>query len=298
MLVPAAMHRCALLGLAVSLAGCGPSTATPVAVTPTRPTSSIATPPTTPSSAAPALRALPELAREFEAEGTRGTIALFDTNDGVLSCSDVERCQQGFPPASTFKIPNSMIALETDVVEGPDSVMKWDGQQYPVAAWNEDLKFRDAFRVSCVPCYQAVARKVGEPVEHEWVEKLDYGNHDTSGGVDKFWLVGGLRITPLQQIDFLRRFDGNKLPISERTADIVRDIMTIDVTETYVLRAKTGAVPLPKGDHDLGWFVGWLEMGERRVFFATLILDYSPSTDMMPLRRKVTERVLKARGLM
>jgi beta-lactamase class D len=257
--------------------------------------------PATPASAAAgamAVRELPELVKEFEAEGTTGTIALFDSQDGVLGCSDVKRCQQAFIPASTFKIPNSMIALETGVIEGPDTVMKWDGKQYSVEAWNQDLKFRDAFRVSCVPCYRAIARQVGEKVEQEWVSKLDYGNHDISGGVDKFWLWGGLRISPLEQIAFLRRFDDNQLPISERTADIVRDIMTLDVTEKYVLRAKTGATKTPDEPRDLGWFVGWLELGERRVFFATLIDGHRADVDLLAVRRRVTERVLKARGLL
>jgi beta-lactamase class D len=252
----------------------------------------------TPASSALTLLELPHLTREFDAEGVSGTIALFDSQDGLLGCSDVERCQKAFIPASTFKIPNSMIALETGVVEGPDTIMKWDGQQYSVEAWNQDLKFRDAFRLSCVPCYRALARKVGGKLEQEWVDKLDYGNHDTSGGVDRFWLWGGLRISPLEQIDFLRRFDGNHLPISERTADIVRDIMTLDVTETYVLRAKSGATRPPEDAIELGWFVGWLELGERRVFFATLIDGHRADVDFLPVRRRVTERVLKARGLL
>jgi beta-lactamase class D len=289
------------LGFGLALATLACSSAAPLARAPSRaaaPSPASATIAARGTTAASGVRELPELVEAFEAEGTTGTIALFDSQDGVLGCSDVKRCRQAFIPGSTFKIPNSMIALETGVVEGPDTVMKWDGQQYSVDAWNQDLKFRDAFRVSCVPCYRAIARKVGDKVEQEWVNKLDYGNHDISGGVDKFWLWGGLRISPLEQIDFLRRFDGNQLPISERTADIVRDIMTLDVTEKYVLRAKTGSTQKPDEPLDLGWFVGWLELGERRVFFATLIDGHRPDVDLLPVRRRVTERVLKARGLM
>jgi beta-lactamase class D len=289
------------LGFGLALATLACSSAAPLARAPSRaaaPSPASATIAARGTTAASGVRELPELVEAFEAEGTTGTIALFDSQDGVLGCSDVKRCWQAFIPASTFKIPNSMIALETGVVEGPDTVMKWDGQHYSVDAWNQDLKFRDAFRVSCVPCYRAIARKVGDKVEQEWVNKLDYGNHDISGGVDKFWLWGGLRISPLEQIDFLRRFDGNQLPISERTADIVRDIMTLDVTEKYVLRAKTGSTQKPDEPLDLGWFVGWLELGERRVFFATLIDGHRPDVDLLPVRRRVTERVLKARGLM
>lgn len=259
---------------------------------------SAATKPASAPSAAAGPRHLPELAKEFEAERVTGSIAVYDTRDGVLSCSDVARCQNAVIPASTFKIPNSMIALETGVVEGPDTMLPWDGKQYRIDAWNQDLKFRDAFRLSCVPCYQAIARKVGEAGEREWVEKLGYGNRNIEGAVDGFWLWGELRISAVEQIDFLRRFDGNKLPISNRTADIVRDIMTLDVTENYVLRGKTGSARPPEEAMTAYWFVGWLELGARRVFFATLLDGHAPEVDPIPVRRRLTERVLKARGWM
>jgi beta-lactamase class D len=133
-----------------------------------------------------------------------------------------------------------MIALETGVVEHQDTVLPWDGQHYPVEAWNQDNTLRTAIQVSCVPCFQAIARKIGPERMAEWVSRLDYGNRDVSGGVDRFWLAGGLRISPLQQLDYLRRLAENELPISERTAEIVLDIITLDVGPTHVLRGKTG----------------------------------------------------------
>jgi beta-lactamase class D len=288
----------AVLGLAVvGCASAGSPTARPATaagLTPAAGSVSNAPSPTTPAVVGP--REWPELGQELAAERVTGTIALFDSQDGVLGCSDLPRCQQAVVPASTFKIPNSMIALETGVVEGPDTIMPWDHRSYSNDNWNQDLKFRDAFRLSCVPCYQDIARRVGEAREREWVNKLGYGNRDISGGVDKFWLWGGLRISPLEQIDFLRRFDGNQLPISERTADLVRDIMTLDVTDEYVLRGKTGSTAPADEPRELGWFVGWLELGERRVFFATLLDGHAAEVELGPVRRKVTERVLRARG--
>jgi beta-lactamase class D len=249
-------------------------------------------------SAPPTIKELPDAAKELEAAHVTGTIALFDSQDGTLGCSDVKLCQEAFVPASTFKIPHSMIALETGVVQDPDTVLPWDHQEYTNANWNQDLKFRDAFRYSCLPCYRAIARKVGEAGERDWVSKLGYGNRDISGGVDKFWMWGGLRISPIEQIDFLRRFDADKLPISARTADYVRDIMTLDVTEKYVLRGKTGSTMPPDEPRELGWFVGWLESGERRVFFALLITSHPSDVDFIAMRRPLTEKILKARGLM
>jgi beta-lactamase class D len=190
-----------------------------------------------------------------------------------------------------------MIALETAVVEDAETVLPWDHQTYPVEDWNQDLTLRAAVRVSCVPCFQAIARKVGPERMSDWVTRLDYGNHDTSGEIDHFWLSGKLRISPVQQIDFLRRFDGGKLPIQERTAEIVRDVITLDVGQDHVLRGKTGLSSSP-GAARLGWFVGWLELGERRVFFATLLDSVSPDVDLIPVRRRVTERVLRGLNLL
>lgn len=243
-------------------------------------------------------RERPELGQVFTAAGVKGTIALFDTADGVLACSDVARCGKAVLPASTFKIANSMIALETGVVEDAETRLPWDGRQYQVPAWNQDHTLRTAMQVSCVPCFREIARKIGPERMADWLVRLDYGNHDMSGGPDRFWLSGGLRISPLQQIDFLRRLDGNKLPIGERTAEIVRDILTLDVGPEHVLRGKTGSALPPEEPMFAAWFVGWLELAERRVYFATLIDEAPAGLDVLPLRRRLTERVLSDLGLL
>jgi beta-lactamase class D len=287
--------------LLVSLLGLTACTAAapPAATPPARPTSTLGGGSSNaPTAVVTGPAALPEAVNAFAAARVTGTLALFDSKDGVLACSDAERCANAVTPASTFKIPHSMIALETGVVEGPDTVLPWDKQPYSNEAWNQDLALRDAFRFSCLPCYRAIARQVGEAAEHEWLHKLAYGNESTGGGADKFWLDGGLLISPLQQVDFLRRFDGGKLPISERTADLVRDIMTLDVTESYVLRGKTGTSMPPDESRLVAWFVGWLEVDERRVYFATLIDGAEPGVDPIQVRRPLTERVLRSRGLM
>lgn len=290
-----------MAALGLILAGCAGTAATPAIA----PAGSASQPPSVGDGAKPSAapqatgpREWPELNQAFEAERVTGTIALFDTQDGVVGCSNLKKCQTAVTPASTFKIPHSMVALETGVVEGPDTLLPWSHQTYTNNDWNQDLTFRDAFRLSCVPCYRAIARKLGDATEQEWLNKLGYGNRSIEGGVDEFWLGGGLRITALEQLDFLRRFDGDKLPISSRTADLVRDIMTIDVTESYVLRGKTGSALPPDEPVETTWFVGWLELGERRVFFATMLDSHSGDVDPLRVRRSVTERILKSKGWM
>lgn len=243
-------------------------------------------------------RERPELGQAFAAERVQGTIALFDSADGVLSCSDVTRCQKAVLPASTFKIANSMIALETSVLNDAESPLPWDGKQYQAPDWNRDHTLRTAMRVSCLPCFQDVARKVGQERMTDWVARLSYGNRDTSGGIDRFWIWGGMRISPLEQIDFLRRFDEGKLPISQRTAEIVRDILTLDVGPEHVLLGKTGLVTPAGAATPVAWFVGWVELGKRHVYFATLIDEAPPEIDVMPIRRRVTEKILGDLGVL
>jgi beta-lactamase class D len=234
--------------------------------------------------------------RAFAAEHVTGAMALFDSRDQQLLCSDPAKCEQGFLPASTFKIANTIIALETGVVSDADSPLRWDGQEYSNPDWNRDHTLRSAVQVSCVPCFQGIARTVGEARMHDWVNRLGYGNRDTSGRIDFFWLGGELRISAFQQIDFLRRLDGGKLPIQEHTLDVVRDVLTLDVGPEHVLRGKTGLVGPPETSSQIGWFVGFVELGERRVFFATVIDGHAPDVDIAPVRRRLTESVLRELG--
>lgn len=213
----------------------------------------------------------PELAESLEAhlvaESVDGVIALLDTNDGKLRCSNLERCKKEYRPASTFKIAHSLAALDEGVLESADSEMKWDGKEYTVEDWNQDHTLKSAMAVSCVPCFQEVARKLGDERERAWLEKLEYGNRDASGALDMFWLEGGLRITPIQQIDFLYRLDRAELPVKESSRATTLEIITKSQTDTYTLRAKTGAAC----DPTTGWYVGYLESGPRRVYFAVAL---------------------------
>lgn len=217
------------------------------------------------------LERTPELAASLEAhlaaESVDGVIAILDTNDGKLQCSDLARCQKAYRPASTFKIPHTLAALEEGVLENADSPMKWDGKEYTVDDWNQDHTLKSAMATSCVPCFQAVARKLGDERERAWLEKFEYGNRDASGALDLFWLEGGLRITPIEQLDFLYRLDRAELPVKETSRATTLEVITKSETDTYTLRAKTGAAC----DPTTGWYVGYLESGPRRTYIAVAL---------------------------
>ncbi|MET0795080.1 MAG: penicillin-binding transpeptidase domain-containing protein [Polyangiaceae bacterium] len=286
--------KCVIWAAVAIVSGCGAAARTAPPTT-AAPSALVAPSPASAATQAPP-DGFPEAAQALAAERVTGAIALFDTRDGKLRCSDPDRCDRRYLPASTFKIANSIIGLETGVLSDAESPLPWDGKEYANAAWNRDNTLRSAVQVSCVPCFRSIARQVGPARMAEWVTRLDYGNHDTSGQADLFWLRGALRITPSEQVDFLRRLDFGKLPIQEHTLDVVRDVLTLDVTPSYIFRGKTGYASPPDEVMEVGWFVGWVELGERRVFFATVIDGHAPDVDVVPVRRRVTESVLRALG--
>jgi beta-lactamase class D len=209
------------------------------------------------------------LAKHFVDEGTAGTFVGYKTDDYLIIASDNERSGQAFLPASTFKVPNSLIALETGVVGDPDKdVFKWDGVKRSIEGWNQDHTMRSAIAASAVPVYQEIARRIGAERMQKYVDLFEYGNRNIGGGIDQFWLTGDLRIDPIQQIDFVDRLRRGVLPVSKRSQDLVRDILPVTKAGDATIRAKTGLLGAELGKPSLGWLVGWTEKGSAQTVFA------------------------------
>ena len=209
------------------------------------------------------------LAKRFIDAGTVGTFVGYKIDDYLIVASDKDRSGEACIPASTFKIPNSLIALETGVVGDPDKdLFKWDGVTREIAAWNQDHTLRSAIAVSCVPVYQEIARRIGAERMQKYLREYDYGNADIGGGIDQFWLTGALRIDPMEQIDFLDRLRRGTLPASKRSQDLVRDILPVTKVGESTIRAKTGLAAAQGAKPSLGWIVGWAEKGDAQTVFA------------------------------
>ena len=210
-----------------------------------------------------------QLAKHFADEGTSGTFVGYKTEDYLIVASDKDRSGEPMLPASTFKIANSLIALETGVVGDPDKdIFKWDGVVRSIEGWNRDHTLRSAIAVSAVPVYQEIARRIGAERMQKYLDLLEYGNHDIGGGIDQFWLTGNLRIDPVQQVDFVDRLRRGVLPVSKRSQQLVRDILPVTKVGDSVIRAKTGLVGAETGKPSLGWLVGWAEKGSEQTVFA------------------------------
>lgn len=223
-----------------------------------------------------------------------GAILIFDPGSNMYVSNDFSHAKTGFLPASTYKVPNSIIALETGVVENDSTLFKWDGEPRSLKMWETDMIFREAFQRSCVPCYQQIAREVGVMRMREMLDKLAYGNMVVdSSSIDLFWLQGPSRISQFEQIDFIQRLYQQELPISQRTMDLMKKIMFIEEKPGYRIYGKTGW-SIRDGFNN-GWFVGYVEKGEQVYYFAT---NVSPGEgfDMdqfAPIRTLVTKEALR-----
>lgn len=223
----------------------------------------------------------------------KGAILVYDLKKDRFYSNDFSWAKTGQLPASTFKIPNSIIGLETKEVADQHTIFKWNGEKRFFKSWEADLTLHQAFQRSCVPCYQEVARKVGVKRMNTYIEKLQYGNIQVdSTNLDNFWLRGNARISQFQQIDFLKRFQQETLPISQRTSVIVKEIMILKETENYVLRGKTGWSIVD--DHHNGWFVGYIESGDHVFFFATNVEPISKEFDQKQFQKNRKVATYKA----
>ncbi|WP_106397219.1 class D beta-lactamase [Actinocorallia populi] len=230
-----------------------------------------------------------DLQAAFREAGVRGTFALLDVKRGRTTVVDLQRAEQRLIPASTFKIPHSLIALETRVVQDENEVIPYGGQPQPFPEWEQDMNLRDAVRASNVPVFQTLARRIGAERERRWVNRLHYGDREIGAVVDRFWLDGPLEISAVEQTRFLSRLARQQLPASRHNQLTVRDLLKVEEKDGYALFAKTGwGMSTEPG---IGWWVGWVERGGNLYTFA-LNIDVEADGDTakrVPLARTLLQ---------
>jgi beta-lactamase class D len=216
------------------------------------------------------------------------------TKTGKRFVHNDTRMHQAFAVASTFKVFNTLIALEEGVIAGANAVIPWDGIRYEIAAWNKDQTLESAFKVSCVWCYQALARRVGASKYPAYLHQAKYGQLSEPFDGAQFWLDGSLTISAEQQVAFLKQLVKRSLPYRESSYDILKTIMLEEATPGYRLYAKTGwaACTTP----GIGWYVGYVETAGDTWLFA-LNLD-SRSTADLPLRKQIAMNALQIKGIL
>jgi len=232
------------------------------------------------------------IARLFSKHGMDGTIVLSSLKSGQTFIHNDARANQRFPAASTFKILNSLISLEEKAISGKDDVLKWDGRTYAIADWNRDQTLESAFRVSCVWCFQELARRVGAEKYRDYLRRSPYGELREPFEETTFWLDGSLVISATEQVEFLKKVYRRSLPFGTSSYETLRQIMTVEQTPDFTIRAKTG---LTRSRPQVGWYVGYVET-QNDVWFFAVNLDVRGEPDL-PLRQKLTREALQLKGI-
>jgi beta-lactamase class D len=235
-----------------------------------------------------------QLAGLFAQAGVDGTLVLESVETGQRFVHDDARSTRHFIAASTFKVLNTLIAVEEGVIDGPNAPIPWDGTHHDIEAWNRDQTLRSAFQVSCVWCYQALARHVGADAYRDWLRELDYGVLREPFAVDAFWLDGSLTISAADQVAFVKQLVRRGLPFSPATYDALAAVMLTDEVPGARLYAKTGWST--RSTPGIGWYVGYLETADATWVFA-LNIDTRGEADL-PLRKQLVTDALHAKGLL
>lgn len=237
--------------------------------------------------------------RHFRKSGVNGSILIYDSNNNQFYQYNERRNATPFSPGSTFKILNALVALETGIIQDDVTVLTWDGIDRGFPQWNQDTNLRQAFKDSTIWFYQVLARKAGHQRMQDYINRIGYGNRQIGDkdAIDRFWLDGTLQITPQNQIEFLRRLYKEDLPFSQRTLNLVKDMMILEETPEYKLRGKTGWAGLVYTvNPQIGWIVGYLEQNKNVYFYATNIEIRKP--DDARSRLQITRRCFQDIGLL
>ncbi len=230
-------------------------------------------------------------------KGLEGTFILFNPHDNSYIIHNQDRAIIPFSPKSTFKIPNSLFAIESGVLEDAGSVIAWDSilnprQPWWPESWPKDQTLHSALRNSVVWYYQEVARRIGEDRMQGYLNQVDYGNKTIGPRIDSFWLDNTLKISAMGQVDFLIKLYNNSFGFSEKAIRVVKEILVLEKTETYTLSAKTGGGEIDNSKV-IGWFAGYVEKGEEIYYFALNIEGESFQGINQP-RINISKDILKA----
>ncbi|MCV9930564.1 penicillin-binding transpeptidase domain-containing protein [Flavobacterium sp. LS1R49] len=238
----------------------------------------------------------PDFKKYFDNCNTNGSIVIYDNVQQKWIVSDTDDIMKETLPASTFKIINLLIALETKTISSENEIVKWPGStdtikyDYRPAIYH-DMTVKEAFEVSAGWAFIELAKKIGKENYKKYLTLCNYGNLNLSQKEDDFWNFGDFAISPVNQVKFIKKLYEEKLPFSKRNIEIVKKVMITEKTDNYTIHAKTGWTR--ENGINTGWWVGYIENKTGTYFFATRLLQdrKSNSSNFGSCRKEITKSV-------
>lgn len=236
-----------------------------------------------------------QLTKLFTDQQLVATFVVYDVEQQQLVGYNQIRANQRFIPASTFKIVNSLIGLSSKTVKNVEEKLPYGGKPQPRKEWQKDMGLREAIKVSNVPIYQELARRIGLTTMQANIKLLNYGNTNIGQHVDSFWLAGPLKISAVEQALFLADLAQKQLPYPQHIQDAVHEITLLEQSKNWQLHGKTGLTRRNQGS--IGWFVGWVEKEGRIYSFALNMQLVDPNKDIS-IRVTLAEQALQLLGIL
>lgn len=239
-----------------------------------------------------------DLVTPFRECHSTGSTTIYDYKHQKWILSDSADSKLETLPASTFKIINLLIALETHVIHDENDLIKWVGRPDTVRYGYRpdiyrDMTVREAFELSAGWVFLELAKRIGRERYRQYLTKAHYGNGKLSESGPDFWNFGVFGVSPINQVNFLKAVYEAWVPFSRRNLEILKQVMVTEKMATYTLRSKTGWTR--EGGLDTGWWVGYVERKDNVYFFATRLLKsrQTVNPDFGECRKEITRQILR-----
>jgi beta-lactamase class D len=235
--------------------------------------------------------------------GMDGCMIIYDAKAGkIVAVHGEKHCRQRYAPCSTFKWPLAVMAFDSGVLKDETVLLKWDGVRRSIDSWNQDQTAATWMKNSVVWYSQRLTPQLGRQRLQADLDAFDYGNRDISTGLSGAWLSNGsLRISPFEQLEFLKKFWAGKLPVSPRAREKTAKIVFLETSPGgFRLHGKTGSGNQDDLHRDFGWFIGHVEGHGREYLFVTMVTrDQKAANARYPgmIAKEVTKAILKDNSL-
>ncbi|TCO69153.1 BlaR1 family beta-lactam sensor/signal transducer [Marinisporobacter balticus] len=226
--------------------------------------------------------------------GYEGTFVLYDMKNDKYHIYNESLSKKRVSPLSTFKIGISLVGLEEGIIKDENMIIPWNKEIYPFEEWNKDQNLKTAMKYSVNWYYEAVSSRIGHRTMKKYVDKMKYGNKFVSNNITRFWNESSLKISPIEQISFLRDFYAYKLPFSKENLDRVKEVIKVSKNNRGQLSGKTGTANVNNKNIN-GWFIGYVEKDDNTYFFATNINAIDKASGSAA--KHITLSILKEKGI-
>ncbi|MEQ1070566.1 Beta-lactamase [Acinetobacter lwoffii] len=233
------------------------------------------------------------IAQLFDQAQSAGVLVIQRGQQIQVYGNDLSRADTEYVPASTFKMLNALIGLQHGKAT-TNEIFKWDGKKRSFAAWEKDMTLGEAMQASAVPVYQELARRIGLELMQQEVQRIQFGNQQIGQQVDNFWLVGPLKVTPKQEVQFVSALAREQLAFDPQVQQQVKAMLFLQERKAYRLYVKSGwGMDV---EPQVGWLTGWVETPQAEIVAFSLNMQMRNGIDPA-IRLEILQQALAELGL-